>query len=280
MLATKNRAGGGISLILALAVLMTACSPPGPRALLKGKKLLDAGNNDKATQELKIATSLMPTNAVAWNYLGLAYHRAGQATNAAVAYNRALALNRELLEARFNLGCLWLEQNKLDAAKSEFTAYTLRRGNAPDGWLRLGFAQLRAANALAAEKSFREVTKLNPNNAEALNGLGLAQRQLGRVAEAAQFFGAALKQQPDYRPALLNLATVLQQDLNNHSEALRRYREYLALQPRAADWEAVNAVAQSLVQPTVEPRPATNVVAHAVVVTNGTKAPTAIANRW
>ena len=249
MLATKNRVRFGMGLILTMAVLMTACSPPGPRALLKGKKLLDTGNYDAAAQELETATSLMPTNASAWNYLGLAYHRAGQGSNAAVAYARALKLNRELLEARFNLGCLWLEENKLDAAKSEFTAYTLRRGNVPDGWLKLGLAQLRATNSMAAEKSFREALNLNPKSAEALNGLGLAQLQRGRATEAVQSFSSALRQQPDHRPALLNLATVLHQDMNNRSEALRRYREYLALQPRAADWEAVNLLAQSLTPP-------------------------------
>jgi len=79
---------------------------------------------------------------------------------------------------------------------------------------------------------------------------------------------------------LLNLATVSHQDLNNHSEALRRYREYLALQPRAADWEAVNVLAQSLAPPTVtQPRPTTNIAARVVTVTNGTKPPTAIASR-
>ena len=280
MLATKNRAGVGIGLILAMAVLMTACSPPGPRALLKGKKLLDAGNYAEAAQELKTATSLMPTNASAWNYLGLAYHRAGQGSNAAIAYTHALKLNRELLEARFNLGCLWLEQNKLDAAKLEFTAYTMRRGNAPEGWLKLGLAQLRATNSAVAEKSFREAINLNPKSSEALNGLGLAQLQRGRAVEAVQSFSAALKQQPDYRPALLNLATVLQQDLNNRSAALRRYREYLALQPRAADWEAVNLLAQSLTPPTLaQPHPVTNIVPRIVVVTNATKPATTTASR-
>ena len=280
MLATKNRTRVELGLILAMAVLITACSPPGPRALLKGKKLLDAGNYDAAAQELKTATSLMPTNASAWNYLGLAYHRAGQGSNAAIAYTHALKLNRELLEARFNLGCLWLEENKLDAAKLEFTAYTLRRGNAPDGWLKLGLVQLRTTNSTSAEKSFRAALNLNPKSAEALNGLGLAQLQRGRAAEAVQSFSAALKQQSDYRPALLNLATVLQQDINNRSEALRRYREYLALQPRAVDWEAVNLLAQSLTPPAaVQSPPVTNVVPRNVAVTNATKPAAVTASR-
>ena len=86
------------------------------------------------------------------------------------AYQRALTLDRDLLEAHYNLGSLWLEQNKPGEAKTEFTAYTLRRGNAPEGWLKLGAAQLRGGDLADAEKSFNTALLLNTNNAEALNG--------------------------------------------------------------------------------------------------------------
>jgi len=65
------------------------------------------------------------------------------ALEAVKAYKQALELDRDLLEAHFNLGCLWLEQNKPDAARTEFTSYTFRRGNTPEGWLKLGAAQLK-----------------------------------------------------------------------------------------------------------------------------------------
>ena len=253
MFVTKNRAVEISILLVAVVVFVTACGPPGPRALLAGRKLLDAGKTGAALQELKTATSLLPTNAAAWNYLGLAYHRAGQWTNAAEAYSRALKLDRDLLEVRFNLGCLWLDQNKPDAAKIEFTAYTLRRGNAVEGWLKLGSAQLRARDSVGAEKSYHEALRISADNVEALNGLGLVQLQRNRPREGAQLFAEALKLQPDYRPALLNLATVSEQNLNDRPEALRRYRDYLALQPRAADWETVNAIVRSLEQPVVVP---------------------------
>jgi len=266
---------------LLLTLLIAGCTPPGPRALLDGKRLIDEGKFPQAVEKLEIATSLLNTNAQAWNYLGVAYHRAGQPTNAAVAYKRALDLNRDLLEARYNLGCLWLDQNKLDAAKAEFTAYTLRRANAVEGWLKLGTAQLRAREASPAEKSFREGLRINPQNVEALNGLGLVQLQRNRPREAIQYFDAALKQRADYRPALLNLATVLDQQLNDRAGALQKYREYLALKPKPVDWEAVNAVARSLEQQLVaQQRPrASNVVAHASASTNATKTATAVVAR-
>ena len=130
-------------MFFALVLVISGCTPAGPRALLNGKKSLDRGDLTAAVTQLKTATTLLATNAQAWNYYGVALQRAGQPDDAAAAYRQALELNRDLLEARFNLGVLELERNKPDAAKTEFTAYTLRRPNDAAGWLKLGSAQLK-----------------------------------------------------------------------------------------------------------------------------------------
>jgi len=236
-------------LLFALAIFIAGCTPSGPRALLKGKKLLEHGDYAGAAAQFKTATTILATNAQAWNYFGVACQHAGQTDDAAAAYQRALALDRDLMEAHYNLGCLWLEQNKPDAAVSEFTAYTLRRGKAAEGWLKLGLAQMRSHDVAAAEKSFSTVLYLNPNNPEALNGFGLARIERGHPREAAQFFAAAAKEKTDYGPALLNLATVAQQYLHDNTLALQNYHAYLALTPRPANWDAVNDIANSLEQP-------------------------------
>jgi len=236
-------------LLLALAVFISGCSPAGPRALLAGKKLLDRGDYAGAVAQLKTATTLLATNAAAWNYYGVALQYAGQPADAAQAYQNALKFNRDLVEAHYNLGCLWLEQNKPDAARTEFIAYTLRRGNTPEGWLKLGSAQLKLHDILPAEKSFSTALSLNPNNAEALNGLGLAFVADGRPQDAAKFFSAAVAAHPDCAPALLNLATVDRQYLRDDAQALKNYRAYLALTPRRADWDAVNDLVRGLEQP-------------------------------
>jgi Flp pilus assembly protein TadD len=239
-------------LLFVLAIFIAGCAPSGPRALLKGKKYLDRGDYAAAVAQLKTATTLMATNAQVWNYYGVALQHAGRFADAMLAYQNALKFDRDLMEAHYNLGCLWLEMNKPDAAKTELTAYTLRHNNSAEGWLKLGQAQLRAGDVLAAEKSFSTVNYLKPNDAEALNGLGLARLQRGRPRDAAQFFAAAARAHPDFAPAILNLAIVCDQYLHDERTALENYRVYLALTPRPADWEAVNDLVQKL-QPSAAP---------------------------
>lgn len=266
MMTTKNEREDGkrkkvifrlpLFAFLALAAALAGCGPPGSHALLKGKQLLDQGDYADAADEFKSATEIMTTNAAAWNYLGVAEQHAGQMEEAANAYQRALELDRDLTEAHYNLGCLWMEENRPDDAVSEFTAYTLRRVNEPDGWLKLGLAQLRAGDILPAEKSFSTALYLNPNNATALNGLGLARMKRGRPEEAQRFFQAAVQTHPDYAPAILNLATVEHEYFHNDRFALDEYRAYLALNPRPANWDDVNALAAALEQsPTPAPAP-------------------------
>ncbi len=226
----KNRASGNVIFFLLFATLFAGCTPPGARALLNGKRLIEEGRYTEAIEQLKLAESILSTNAQVCNYLGVAFQHLGHVANSVQAYRRALGLDANLIEAHYNLGCLWLEQNRPDLARTELIAFTLRNPNAGDGWAKLGIAELqlaktgnasaRAGELLAAEKSFNSALKLNAQNPEALNGLGLAQMQRDRPVAAAQYFGNALKVRPDYAPALLNLAVISHTYLNKRPYAL------------------------------------------------------------
>lgn len=265
MLTIKNQAARCWAFAFALLLLLAGCTPPGPRALLAGKKLLDEGKPREAAEEFKMAASVMPTNALAFNYLGLACQASGQSAEAERAYLRALALNPEFAEVHFNLGCLYLEQNKLAQAKSEFIVFTLRRGNSPEGFVKLGTVHLRFRETSPAERNFSEAIKLEPKGAEALTGLGLAKLQRNRVAEAVQLFRRALEVQPDYRPALQNLAVVAQEQLKDLPLARQYYSQLLALKPPPAEASAIKTIIRNIDQE-LTPRPAPAPPAHAVAV--------------
>lgn len=269
---------GGPSLVLfalglAAALGLTGCSPPGQRALLEGRRLAAAGEWTQALEQLQRATAWLPTNALAWHELGTVSQRLGRAAEAEKAYRQALALNPNLAEARFNLGVLWLEQGRPALARDQFTAYTLQRPNAIEGWLQLGVAHLRLGEAAAAEASFQRVLRLATNHPAAFNGLGLAAVQRQRPRDAAQWFQAALRQQPDYRPALLNLAIVQHRYLNEPTQAAQTYRRYLEVAPDSTNRAAVTTILQTLEAhlaaatkaptPVPQPSPATNALAGA-----------------
>jgi tetratricopeptide (TPR) repeat protein len=108
--------------------------------------------------------------------------------------------------------------------------------------------------------------------------MGLVLVERNRFRESMAYFNAALKQQSDYGPALLNIAVVSQTYLNNRPYALQKYREYLVANAHATDWDSVKATAHQLeeeltpvanpatnaVNPTNVPRPASNNLARTV----------------
>jgi tetratricopeptide (TPR) repeat protein len=255
--------------IALLVVLASGCTPAGPGALLEGQRLIEEGKYVPAIEKLRLATTLLPTNALAWNYLGLAYHHAGESANALGAYQRTIKLNHELVVVHYDMGCLYLEQNKPnlnESARDELMAFTLHQGNSLDGRLKLGTAQLRLGELAPAEASFREALRISPQNVEAMNGIGMVQVKRNHARDAIAWFEAASKQKPEYAPAILNLAIVLQSSANSRSLALQKYHEYLALTPRPANWEAVSAAERELeleLNPPAPPpvRPATNALA-------------------
>lgn len=255
MLTKKNPVLFNLLLAATFAVGLTACKPPGPKALLDGQRLLEKGRVPEAVERLEVASELLRTNAHAWNYLGVAYHQAGQGSNAVVAYKRALTVNPDLMEARLNLGMLNLETGRAAEAKSDFTAYTLSRPNESEGYLRLATAELRLRELAQAELHIRKALQLEETSAEGWNTLGMIQLQRNRPHDAVQSFATALKKRSDFAPALLNLAIVHHQHLGDRVTALRLYRGYLQLKPRPANADSVTATARQL-EIELAPRPA------------------------
>jgi tetratricopeptide (TPR) repeat protein len=251
-------------------VLLGGCTPPGPRALLDGARLIGEGRYEPAVERLKVAVRLLPQNAQAWNHLGLAYHGVRQFDLAIRSYEQALVCNRNLSAARFNLGCLYAEQNNLSAAIDELKTYTLLQPQAIEGWLQLGLAQLRARQFAAAEATLNRARQLEPNHPQALNDLGLIQFQRNRPREAYAYFSAALQHQPRYAPALLNVAIISDHYFKNHAFALEKYRAYLAVSPQVENRSEVEEIVRQLtleLHPPLRPAPST-VVPQATSTTN------------
>jgi tetratricopeptide (TPR) repeat protein len=234
MPATKNRVEKIVrravrAVTLFAAAVFVGCAPGGPRALLDGERLLREGDHGRAIAKLERACRRLPQEARAWNYLGLAYHRAGRLEEAQDAYGRAVVLRPEDGAVRFNLGCLYVERDENERAIRELSIYLNADSSSEVAWVKLGTAQFRVGQLEAAERSFREALQINGRLVEAWNGFGMVQLQRRRVPEAYQSFKTAAELQPDYVPALVNAAVVADDHLKNRDMALERYRALLAL---------------------------------------------------
>jgi Flp pilus assembly protein TadD len=96
--------------------------------------------------------------------------------------------------------------------------------------LRLGNAAFAAGNFAAARASYEEAVARRPDDAEALNNLGLALDRLGQKAEAVSRFDRAVSLAPDKSAYHFNLAHVLG-DLGQWDRAIAEYREAARLFP-------------------------------------------------
>lgn len=252
MMTTKkrHRRHYDLAVVAALATFLTACGPPGARELKRGEQEIRAGQSDAAVEELKDAVRILAeaphaVQAKAWNLLGLACQGSGRSDDAAKAYMMALKLDRDNPAIDYNLGCLQIQRTNFPGAIDYLTTYVTLRPSELQGYLRLGTARFHSAleqrtvadrNRLldAARRDFQNADKVT-GTAEAANELGLIELQhrlrgADSIHSAVDDFTVALKRDPNYAPAMLNLA-ILYHQLNQPAKALELYRAYLKLTP-------------------------------------------------
>jgi tetratricopeptide (TPR) repeat protein len=252
--------------IIAL-LFLTGCGPPGVRSLHRGDRLVQQGQYEDAIDPLKEAVAELSHSqplaaSRAWNLLGVAEQGAGHPNPAWNAYQQALKLDRNLAVVDYNLGCLALQQSDFPAAIASLTTFTTLRPREASGYSRLGDAYLRLSLSAAprdrarqfdaAIAAYKTAESLSPS-AETVNALGLAEllRRPGQPSAdalkyAVKAFQVALERSTNYPPALLNLAIVDQQYLNDSKAALDRYHQYLALDPAPANTNEVARLAKQL----------------------------------
>src|SRR3972149_6655453 len=104
-------------------------------------------------------------------------------------------------------------------------------GQYPDSgfaWKLLGASlQAQGKDALQA---FQKTAGLMPDDAEVHLNLGVAQKNIGRLDDAAASYRRALKLDPDYAEAHINLGNVLK-DLGQLDGAVDSYRRALQIKP-------------------------------------------------
>ena len=231
-----------------------ACTPPGPAALLDGEALLNEEEYAAAIAKLREATDLLPDSAEAWNFLGLAYHRAGKPGEAVKAYKNALRLNVDLLPARYNLGCLFLENGEFKDAENQFKTYEILVNDDPKVRVKIGLAQLEDNRPAEAERSFKAALSRSRAFPEAWNGLGKIYLKRRLVTKAYDHFHTAITEDASFSPAILNQGVVAHQFIKDYSLALQKYRRFMFLDPQSPRIPALKRIT-ALLEEAMRPKP-------------------------
>jgi Tfp pilus assembly protein PilF len=179
----------------------------------------------------KHALTVVPSNVIAEDNLGLAMHKSGQLDEAASHFEKALRIQPNNYTALLTMGVIRFYQGRVPEA-IEYAQATIRsEPDASKAHNLLGMALAKQNRNDAALDEMRRASELDPKDAEIRNNLGLALARLGRIPEAIDEFRDAVRLDPDNAaPAHANLGWALLES-GKPQESIPEFELALQLNP-------------------------------------------------
>lgn len=172
----------------------------------------------------RLIRSRHPDAKWAHNLIGLIRSDAGDTAAAMAEFRAAIALDRDFLPARNNLGHALLRTGDVANARAEFEAVRARdprNVHAAEGFAELALA---AGDPAAAVRHYLDAAEWDPVDPRYFTKAGRIELAAGRAAEGIALLTRALELDPGYLPAFAELAAMhLAKD--DHAAAERIYRD-------------------------------------------------------
>lgn len=207
-------------------------NPHGHDAQLQ--ELLRAGRHHEAERRLLEICAGSGADAESWFLLGAVRGIRGDARGADDCFRRALGLNPDFHQARFNLGIALRDQGRLDEAREELESVTRACSGHADAQNVLGCVYFRLDRTDDAERCFRAAVRSNPVFPEALTNLGNVLSSRKCWAEAIALYRQAIHLAPGHGDASLNLGNALI-ELGQAEEAISLCQQAITANPMNAE---------------------------------------------
>jgi len=171
---------------------------------------------------------------ILWNNLGLAYAKTDRPDDALKAYNEALKLKSDYVDARYNLAFAQLA--KKDYKNALTNLLPLRNVNTDDkafqttvyNGIATAYQGLNDwSNALGA---YRKVVQLNVNDVDSRFNFALALKNAGRTSEAIGQLQTLLKLRSTYTPAISLLGDIYLSQ-RKWGDAAKAFEQYTKVAP-------------------------------------------------
>ncbi|CAO3432538.1 tetratricopeptide repeat protein [Azospirillum doebereinerae] len=200
-----------------------------------GNALNAQGKRTEAATAYQAALRARPDYAEAQGNLGAVLRSLDRSGEAEPLLRQALARNPHLVEARVALGLALLDLERAEEGEAVFRAALIQRPDHAGALLALaGAVQRRGADAVPV---YLRSLAVEPADAEAWNGHGLALQKADRIDSAADAYARAVRLSPSMTEALTNLGNARRLQ-GRSAEAAALHRRALDLRP---DYAAAHA---------------------------------------
>lgn len=177
------------------------------------------------------------------------HHQAGRVKEAYALYREVIAADAGNLEAIYHYGNLVRQTGNIDAARAIFREALTMAPDEPLFHATLGEIERDLGRSEKAIKCFKKALRLNDRDYVSFTNLGVCYQNNGALADAREALGRAVEIEPDFSPAVNNLAIVLHRmgqerdDPGLIGEAIAAFRRAIEIEPRNANALANLAVA-------------------------------------
>lgn len=174
--------------------------------------VMEAGDAALAANELERAAFIymqaldMEQSAETWYKIGLVKGRLGDRNYARQALSKALEMDPEHAGAHQELGLTFMAMGDTGQATHHFRKATSLNENLWRSWNALGVIADIEKRYTAAIDNYMSALIGNPNSAVVMNNIGYSYYLSGDLQEATRWLGRAIMSDPEYKPAVKNLA--------------------------------------------------------------------------
>jgi tetratricopeptide (TPR) repeat protein len=188
-----------------------------------------AGKPEAAQQSVRALVGVV-RDAYALDQVGRSYEEVGLTELALFVYQEAVGLDPNFPGARYNLGRLYLEAGDLEHGIAAMQAAVRLHPDFPEAHQALGMAYTEQSRFDDAIVHLQRALALAPDLTVVRNHLGRIFLAQGRLEEAIQTFRVLVERAPDLAEGRHNLAVAYARQ-GSQEQASEQFKEALRLQP-------------------------------------------------
>jgi len=229
--------GVGFAIALSLtSALLSSCGRMNSNEMfIRGLKELQSDKFSASVKHIERAIELRPTddpdNAEAYNYLGLAYWKLGNTKMAADSFENSHKVDDTYFPSHYNYGMLNLELDQASVAEYYFGRARDLNPSDINACIQLGKYYLDIDKVTTADSVFIDALDRAKvaDRPQVLTYRALADIKDGQDANAVARLTDALKYDPNYAPALFNLARIFEAT-ERTDNAVRYYQRHVQVE--------------------------------------------------